>query len=289
MKRLASIAGRAVLLTLALGLASPATSWGRPSVGANGATAESVQFDQERALRDSQAAIGRSIGDLAFVDSRGRALRLSEFRGRPVLLNFIYSGCAQSCGVMTRVLADVYDNARDVLGRDSFTALTIGFDVANDTPARMRIYTRERDVAAMPGWHFLSGDEAAVKALADTVGFKFFPSAKGFDHIDQVTLIDAEGKVNTQVYGEVFDKPVLIEPLKSLIFGTPTPYRSLEDLIKKVRLFCTLYDPKADRYQFNYGLFIKLSAGVLVIGGVFIAVVRELLTARRKRREQRAL
>jgi protein SCO1/2 len=276
----------AVSLLLAACLAAPTAAWSRQPAGGE-SSVDPIRFDEAQALRASQAAIGRPIGDLAFVDSRGRTVRLSEFRGRPVLLNFIYTGCAQSCGVVTRVLADIYTNARDVLGRDSFVALTIGFDVANDTPARMRTYARERDVASIQGWRFLSGDEAAVKTLADTVGFAFFPSAKGFDHIDQVTLIDAEGKINTQIYGEAFDKPVLIEPLKSLIYGTPAPYRSIDDLVKKIRLFCTLYDPKADRYRFNYALFIELGTGILVIGTVLIFVVREIVTSRRRRREQR--
>lgn len=279
----------AALLTLAAGFVFPESGWADQADGKNAAAADSAGLDQARAIRISQAAIGRSVGDHALVDTGGRKVRLSDFRGHPVVLNFIYTGCAQSCGVVTRMLADTFENARAILGRDSFTALTVGFDVANDTPDRMRTYTRQRGVAGTPGWHFLSGDAATVKALAETVGFQFFPSAKGFDHVDQVTLVDANGNVHTQVYGEVFEKPALIEPLKELVLGTPAPYRSLDDLVKKIRLFCTLYDPKADRYQFNYSLFIKISAGILVIGSVAIMLVRELLTARRKRRDQRTV
>jgi protein SCO1/2 len=244
------------------------------------------RLDQAKALQESQAAIGRQIGDHELVDTRGRTVRLSEFLGRPLVLNFIYTGCAQSCNVMTRVLADVYDNAREVLGRDSFAAVTIGFDTINDTPERMLAFARQRDVANMPGWRFLSGSAETVEALARTAGFQYFPSTKGFDHLDQVTIINAEGKVHAQIYGEVFDKPLLMEPLKQLVFGTPAPYRSVGDLIKKIRLFCTLYDPKADRYQFDYSLFMGIGAGVLVIGGVIIALARELLSARRRRRHQ---
>jgi len=103
-----------------------------------------------------------------------------------------------------------------------------------------------------------------------------------------VTLIDAQGRVHTQVYGATFEKPTLMEPLKELVLGTPAPYRSLEDLIKKVRLFCTLYDPAADRYRFDYSLFIQISAGIIVIGTVIVLLARELWWNRRRHRGERS-
>jgi len=233
-------------------------------------------IEEDQAIKLSQDAIGRTVDDLSFRDSGGKTVRLSAYRGRPLVLNFIYTSCAHSCSVITHLLADVYDNARDVFGADGFNAVTIGFDTALDTPERMRSFARKQGVDNTTGWHFLSADADTVATLVKTTGFTYFPTAKGFDHLDQVTLIDKDGKVHTQIYGAAFEKPLLIEPMKELIFGTSAPYRSLADLIKKVRLFCTLYDPAADRYQFDYSLFFKISSGIIIIGSVIIFLVREL-------------
>ncbi len=247
-------------------------------------TATADGFQEKQALAASQSAIGRSIGDLTFRDSRGGSVRLSDFLGKPLVLNFIYTGCAQSCNVTTVWLVETFETAREALGADSFTALTIGFDTVHDTPGRMRQFAGQRGADSDPGWHFLSGDEASVTELASSVGFTYFKSSKGFDHLDQATLINADGLVQAQVYGETFDKPLLIDPLKDLVFGTSTPFRSLDDLIKKVRLFCTLYDPASDRYQFDYSLFIMISSGFVVIGSVLVFLVRELWSRPRRRR-----
>lgn len=247
---------------------------------------EADGFQEKQALAASQGAIGRSIGDLTFRDSRGRNVRLSDFLGKPLVLNFIYTGCAQSCNVTTVWLVDTFETARDALGDDSFTAVTVGFDTIHDTPGRLRQFADQRGAGNVPGWHFLSGDEASVIQLAKSVGFTYFKSAKGFDHLDQVTLINAAGRVQAQVYGETFDKPLLIDPLRDLVFGTATPFRSLDDLIKKVRLFCTLYDPASDRYQFDYSLFIQISSGIVVIGSVLVFLARELLSRPRRRRRK---
>jgi len=246
------------------------------AIAAGPASASTDSFEENRALRISQDAIDTTIGDFSLRDSNGKAVRLSEYRGRPLVLNFIYTSCAHSCGVVTQLLADVYDNARDIFGAGAFNAVTIGFDVPRDTPATMRAFARKQGVHNTPGWRFLSGDAETVKALVKATGFTYFPTAKGFDHLDQATLIDKDGKIHTQVYGATFEKPLLIEPMKELVFGTPAPYRSLADLIKKVRLFCTLYDPAADRYQFDYSLFIQISSGIIIIGTVIVILIREL-------------
>ncbi len=240
---------------------------------------------ESQALTTSQDAIGRRIGDLTFRDSTGGTVRLSDYLGKPVALNFIYTGCTQSCNVNTAWLVEVFETAKEALGEDSFTALTVGFDTLHDTPGRMRLFANQRFADEIPGWHFLSGDADSVRQLSTIAGFSYVKSAQGFDHLDQVSLIDAEGIIRTQVYGELFEKPTLIDPLKNLVFGTATPYGSLQDLVKKVRLFCTLYDPATERYRFNYGLFIQLGVGALFICSVLIFLAREQIAYRRRRRK----
>ncbi|MBC8339963.1 MAG: SCO family protein [Rhodospirillales bacterium] len=247
------------------------------TLGAYPGAASETELDEKQAVTLSQAALGKSIGDARLTDASGRTVHLSDYRDKPLVMNFIYTSCAHSCGVMTLMLSDAYENARDVFGLNSFNAVTIGFDTANDTPERMRAYARKQGVEGTPGWRFMSTDSDTVNKLMAAAGFTYAPSPKGFDHMDQVTVIDAKGIINTQIYGATFEKPLLMEPLKEMLFGTPRPYRSLEDLIKKVRLFCTLYDPKTDRYLFDYSLFIQIAVGLMIIVAVIVFLARELI------------
>ena len=54
-------------------------------------------FDEKAALRDSQAAIGRPVADYRFTDSNGKPVTLSELRGKPLVVNFVYTGCISVC------------------------------------------------------------------------------------------------------------------------------------------------------------------------------------------------
>lgn len=230
-------------------------------------------FDDKAALATSQAAIGRSVGDYSFIDSRGKTVRLKDLRGRPLLISLIYTSCYHTCPLLTKHLAQVVEIARDALGDRSFAVLTIGFDTAVDTPERMRTYARERGVN-ISEWFFLSADPTTIAALTRDLGFLYFESPRGFDHLTQTTLLDAQGRVYAQIYGESFTIPALVEPLKQLVFGAPAQARSLSGWIDGVRLFCTIYDPSSGRYRFDYSLFIAIGVGLVSLGAVAVFVVR---------------
>ena len=121
-----------------------------------------------------------------------------------------------------------------------------------------------------------------MATLSDDLGFIFYPSAKGFDHLFQTTILDAGGRVYRQVYGATFDTPLFVEPLKSLVLGTTSPFASLDDLVKKVRLFCTIYDPAADRYRFETSLFVQLLVGATMVLVLAAFVIRNWIRLLRR-------
>ena len=244
---------------------------------------KSKTFDNTSALEVSQAAIGNTIGEHVFVDRAGRTVRLSDYRGKPLLISFVYSSCYHVCPTTTRHLARVVKKARDVLGEDSFNVLTIGFDTLNDTPDAMRVFARQQGID-QPGWKFLSGDQKAIDNLAREVGFLYFSSPNGFDHLLQTTLVDSTGKVAGQVYdisGTSFDTPRLVEPLKQLVLGKPNPGSLLTSLANRIRLFCTVYDPASGSYYFDYSLFVGMFIGAIIIFSILFWLIREWRGQRR--------
>lgn len=260
-----------------------AATWGACALAAPGVAHETSRpspFDQKAAIAYSQAAIGRKVGDYAFRDTAGKSVRLSDFRGKPLIVNLVYTGCRQSCPVVVQSLSKGVAVAQDALGADSFRVITIGFDTDVDTPRQMRAYARSQGVD-LPNWQFLSTDEDTVEALSRDVGFIFYPSPKGFDHLAQTTILDGSGVVYRQVYGAAFKPPAVVDPLKNLVFGANSDVASVTGIINQVRLFCTLYDPKTGRYRFDYSMFIGLGIGMASLSGVSFVLARALWRRRR--------
>jgi protein SCO1/2 len=120
----------------------------------------------------------------------------------------------------------------------------------------------------LTSWRFLSADEATIGRLSEDLGFIYYPSPNGFDHLIQTSIIDGQGRVYRQVYGMDFDIPLLIDPLKALVFSSEDK-GLVEGVSNKIRLFCTIYDPARDKYRFDYSVFIGTFIGfmcVLVFG-----------------------
>ncbi len=238
------------------------------------ADVDADKYDRKQALATSQAALNRVIGNYHFLDETKNPVSITDYRGKPLVISLIFTSCHHICPTLTKNLADVVKIARSALGENSFSVLTIGFDSANDTPERMHLYKRERGID-MPGWHFLSTDEDTIKALTDELGFIFFPSSMGFDHLSQVSVLDADGKVYRQIYGVSFSAPDLGEPLKELVYGKRRDAGLVEGWLNNIKLFCTIYDPNSGRYEFDYSIFIGVIMGILILGAIAAFIVRE--------------
>lgn len=231
--------------------------------------------DYRKALADSQAAIGRSLADIRMRDHEGREVRFSDYAGRPLLISLVYTGCFQACPVATQFLGEAVRVARKALGDDRFNVVSIGFNQPFDTPAAMGAFKRQNKIDE-PGWHFLSPDVTQVEALTTNLGFTYEATPKGFDHVTQVTIVDANGVIYRQVYGENFDLPMLVQPLKALLSGQASENLTLENIWEKVRLYCTVYDPHSGGYRVNYSIFFEIFAGLTTLGAILWLALREL-------------
>lgn len=238
-------------------------------------------FDERAALAYSQAAIGRGVGDHAFVDSTGQPVRLAELQGKPLVVNMIFTACSTSCPLIVQSLHRAVRIANGALGGDAFSVVSIGFDTDQDTPEQMRAYARSQGVR-LPNWRFLSTDKATIEALSAELGFIYFPSPRGFDHLTTTTILDAEGTVFRHVYGDAFEPPALVEPLKDLVWGRFNPVEDLSGLWNQIKLLCTVYDANSDRYLFDYSIFFGIFAGLVSLGGVGVVLARAWLGGRRR-------
>jgi protein SCO1/2 len=253
------------------------------AVGAESASAElpvdkpvKQEFDYDLALKTSQSAIGKQLANHAFINAGGKPVTLADFHGKPLVLSMVYTSCYQICPMTTRHLSKVVEKARDALGEDAFSVVVIGFDTKVDTPDAMQYFANKQGISNK-NWNLLSVNEQDLGALSKELGFLYYTTSSGFDHLIQATVIDADGKVYRQVYGQVFDTPLLVDPLLELVLGRPRPEQSFfSGLSDKIKLFCTTYDPRSDGYYFNYSFFVEIFVGITVIFFIVTFMRREL-------------
>ena len=246
------------------------------------ASAEAT-LESSAVLERSQRVIGTPVGDYAFRTTDGRPFRLAQLRGRPVLVNFVYTACSQVCPTTTRFLASAVAEADRALGPGRYAVATIGLNYPYDTPEAMRAFARQQGIDRRD-WVFLSPEAGVVEGITRDLGFSYAASAGGFDHLTQVTLLDPDGRVATQVYGESFDVPMLVGPLKALLTNAPMPRPSIENLFERVRLLCTVYDPRTGRYRLDYGVVVEILAGLSILGTTLAFLLREWARHRRRLR-----
>jgi protein SCO1 len=217
-------------------------------------------LDNETAYRISQAAIGRAVGDHVLLDRQGKPKRLADYRGKPLLVNFIYTACFQVCPTTTKNLQKAVQNTVAVLGSDRFNIVSIGFNQPFDSPEAMKAFATQYGIH-LPNWEFLSPAPAIVDEVTGNFGFSYIATTAGFDHLNQVSFVDAEGRIVRQVYGESFTAQDIAEPLKAMVTGAPLPAQTntLVELADRLRIICSVYDPVTGRYRTNYALYFEIA------------------------------
>ena len=280
-RRLRRALAAALLAALSLGSAAQESGAAREP----GAVA---RLDEGAAVRLSQAAVGRNVPDLVMLDRQGRPLRLSDYRGKPLLVSFIYTGCFQVCPTQTRALYEAVKGLDVLVGANQFQVVSIGFNQPFDNPEAMRAFARQHRIDAA-NWEFLSPPREAVEPLTHAFGFSYVATPAGFDHVLGVTVVDAGGRIHAQVFGDKLRADQLGRPLRALLLDKPLPGASastLASVVERVRILCTVYDPDTGEYRYDVKLILELIGGLLFFGSVSIYLLLEWRDHRRARRQQ---
>ena len=243
-------------------------------------------LDANAALRISQAALGNQISDFTLLDREGRTVRLSQYRGKPLLVSMVYTGCFQACPTATRQLQEALQAGQANFDTRQFNIISIGFNQPEDTPQALKSFALQHRLS-QPNWDFLSPHATVVAPMARELGFSYLPTAAGIDHVSQVTLLDSQGRIYRQIYDQELQGQALPQALKELISDAPVAQSVLlADLINRVRVLCTVYDPVTGSYRVQYGLLIEVAGGVTFALAMVWFFMAEWLDLRRSRRRQ---
>jgi protein SCO1/2 len=146
-------------------------------------------------------AIGQLVPDFTLTDQERRRHSLSQFRGRVVAVNFIYTSCVlpQFCYRVANHFGVVRDRFKARMGRD-LVLLTITFDPTRDTPERLAEYARQWS-ADPASWHFMTGAADEVIRACRMFGVDAFADEGLLSHSVRTALIDRDGRLIANIEG----------------------------------------------------------------------------------------
>lgn len=138
----------------------------------------------------------RPVPDVTLIDQDGKVFSLGSYRGRRVLIEFIYTRCPNVCGE----LGDAFERVLSEWQRDAPNQepdlLSISFDPENDDTQALKYYG-ERFGAAGPHWRIAKPlDRQGLARLMDTFGVVVIPDGMGgFVHNTAIYLVDPRGRL----------------------------------------------------------------------------------------------
>ena len=168
--------------------------------------------------RGSEEARSNCLSDVNLVDQNGKSISLASLRGKPLLVDFIYTSCPGPCLMETAKLTNVALRLGKDLG-SKVALVSISVDPEHDGPKQLLEYARQQG-ADTPGWYFLTGGPADIdRALA---GFKMQREKEpdgSVGHIVDMLLIDSSGAQVHEYNAQVVKAQDLAKDLIGLARG----------------------------------------------------------------------
>jgi protein SCO1/2 len=162
-------------------------------------------------------AVGETVADFTLTDQKRRRIRLSDFRGRAVAMNFIYTSCPlpNLCLRLANNFNVLQKRFRRELGGD-LVLLTVTFDPVHDTPEVLARYAGQWS-ADRGRWHFLTGPAAEVRRVCEMFDVHAYADEGLLDHSLHTVLIDGTRKLVANIEGNQFTATQLGDLVQTLL------------------------------------------------------------------------
>lgn len=154
--------------------------------------------------QEHMLAVGQAVPDFTLVGIGNQPTRLSQFAGKVVAMNFVYTRCPlpDYCFRLSNNLAQLQKRFADRLGKD-LVLVTITFDPVRDTPEVMAKYAHIWN-ADTRSWHFLTGPLADVKRVCGMFGVAAWQDEGVLTHSLHTVVIDRRGKLAANIEGNTY-------------------------------------------------------------------------------------
>lgn len=166
---------------------------------------------------------GSAVPNFVLTDQAHQQVSFSQFAGKVVALNFVYTSCALPtyCFRMANNFGVLQRRLKERLGRD-LVLLTVSFDPQRDTPDVLAHYA-ESWKADPKTWHFLTGPLPEVRRVTAMFGMDFFPDEGLMNHSLHTVVIDRQGKMVANIEGNQFTADQLLDLVKTVLGSKSLP------------------------------------------------------------------
>jgi protein SCO1/2 len=226
--------------------------------------------------------------DGEFRDETGNTVRLGDYFGkRPVIMSLVYYQCKILCPEEIDGLVSSLMMVKFKPGKD-FDVVFVSIDpsetpeiAAKEKALYLKRYGHPETAA---GWHFLTGQQAAINQLAQAAGFGYVKVAgpdgmfNQYAHASAIELLTADGKLSQYYLGVDFApndlRLGLVEASAGKI-GSP---------VDAILTYCYRYDPKLNRHSLVIARVVQLGGLITVfgLGGYMTVMFRRDLDRDRK-------
>ncbi len=177
----------------------------KPAAAAIAAQAAALRQDTLIRGQSAYREVGEKMPDFALYDQEGRVVQSARFRGKQVMLNFIFSRCpvATMCPASTMKMMGTQKLARET-GVANIEFVSITLDPAYDTPAVLKEYAATRGIDTT-NFSFLTGPENAIKDLLTQFGVIAEFDGALLKHTLSTLLIDENGRIIHRADGSAWE------------------------------------------------------------------------------------
>lgn len=280
MNRLATIRKWALGLGL-LAFAMGGVSFGSAQVNDFGKPVEAPVTNQAppmlQKVKITQNLNGQIPLDLQFRDETGKTVALGDYFGqKPVILGMVYYKCKMLCPEEINGLVGALEMVKFNPGKD-FNIVFVSIDptetpqiAAEEKAVYMKRYGRPADVN---GWHFLTGQQAQINALATATGYHFerMPGPDGkmnqFAHASAIEILTPTGKISQYYLGVEYAPKDLQLGLVEASDG------KIGSFVDNILTYCYRYNPLLDRHDLIIARILQAACLLtLLILGTYMIV-----------------
>lgn len=163
--------------------------------------------------------VGDTVPDFSLVNQNGEKVSLQQYRGKVVLVTFLYTTCPfpEKCPTISKKLGQTRSVIEKVTqGSDELQVISITIDPEHDTPERLKAYSQGMD-RNVSNWTFLTGAPATVAKVASLFGVLYWDEKGVLEHNMRTAVIGKDGKLEILLTGSDWKPGQLAAQLKALL------------------------------------------------------------------------
>ncbi len=255
-----------ILLVVVLMMAVEASAFQPP-------TTEST-FDPSIMKINEDNFLGKTVPEISMVDSEGRALSMSGFLGKPLVISLIYYKCVASCPVLNEGLSEALSDINLRLAED-YNVLTLSFresetvEDASQFKKKLQIKMKDKIPANFDKWVFATSTKDDIKKFTDALGYRFFYSTQDsvYVHPNVYIFISPKGKITRYLFG-LFP---ISDDIKIALIEAADGKIGKSDIINAFTLACFKYDAHLGGYKLNLPFIVgMISIAIAMVTAVIV-------------------